>query len=69
MDALFIRYAPDTDIEHELLAHSGQRCVVMRPLTEEEADISDVGPMYRVRFEDGFEADAYDDELSERREG
>ncbi len=62
--ALFTRYCGTTSIEHDLLAHSRQRCEVVRPLTRDEADIDDVGQMYHIRFADGFEADAYDDELS-----
>lgn len=44
---------------------SGQRCVAVRPLTRQECDIDDVGPMWRVRFEDGIETDAFQDELKE----
>ena len=44
---------------------SGSRCVVVRELTRKECDIEDVGPMYRVRFEDGVETDAFIDELME----
>ena len=42
----------------------GQICTVIRPLTSDEADLSDVGPMYRIRFEDGVITDAFEDELS-----
>ena len=38
-------------------------CKVLRPLTDEEADLFDVGMMYRVRFSDGVETDAFEDEL------
>lgn len=44
---------------------SGQRCVAVRELTPQECDIDDVGPMWRVRFEDGVETDAFLDELKE----
>lgn len=44
---------------------SGQIVEVHRPLTEEEADLFDVGPMYRIRFQDGTETDAFEDELEE----
>lgn len=44
---------------------SGQKCVAVRPLTPQECDIDDVGPMWRIRFEDGIETDAFQDELKE----
>ena len=52
--------------DSELNCRSGQECVVARPLTEDEADLFDVGPMYRVVFKDGFETDAFEDELMEK---
>lgn len=51
--------------DSELNERSGQLVEVVRPLTEEEADLFDVGPMYRIRFPDGFETDAFEDELME----
>lgn len=39
------------------------RATVIRPLTEQEADIDDVGPMFKIRLEDGIEQDAFEDEL------
>lgn len=42
---------------------SGQVVEVLRPLTEDEADLFDVGPMFRIRFQDGTETDAFEDEL------
>lgn len=44
---------------------SGQRVEIIRSLTEEKADIAEVGPMYRVRFDDGTEADVFADELTD----
>ena len=44
---------------------SGQVVEVLRPLTEDEADLFDVGPMYRIRFADGTETDAFEDELED----
>lgn len=44
---------------------SGEVVEILRELTEEEADIGDVGMMYRIRFSDGTETDAFEDELSE----
>ena len=48
----------------ELMKYNGTEVEIIRPLTEDEADIFDVGNMYRVRFEDGYETDAFEDELS-----
>ena len=36
----------------------------IRPLTEKECDIADVGNMYKARFFDGYERDVFEDELS-----
>ena len=46
-----------------LKAHDMQPCVIVRPLTSREADLFETGPMYRIRFSDGFETDAFSDEL------
>ena len=46
---------------------SGSRCVVVRPLTEDEADIADVGPMYAVKFPDGIEIGVFEDEIAHIR--
>ena len=42
---------------------SGQMVEVIRRLGAGEAMSEEVGPMYRVRFADGVEADAFGDEL------
>jgi hypothetical protein len=42
---------------------SGQPVTIVRALTAEEADLQDVGPMFRIRFADGLETDAFGDEL------
>lgn len=49
--------------DSELKWRDWSPCTVIRALTEAEADIADVGPMYRVRFLDGEETDAFADEL------
>lgn len=51
--------------DSSLNARSGQKVEVLRPLTDKEADLFETGPMYRVRFPDGFESDAFEDELLE----
>lgn len=43
---------------------TGEKCTVIRSLTEKEADLFETGPMYHVRFEDGYETDAFEDELN-----
>lgn len=50
--------------DSELNVRTGQKVMVLRALTEQEADIEDVGKMFRIRFEDGFETDAFADELT-----
>lgn len=50
--------------DNELNARTGQSVIVLRELTEQEADIADVGKMFRIRFEDRFETDAFADELT-----
>ena len=51
--------------DSQLNDRTGQTVTVIRPLTRTEADITDVGPMFKVRFEDGYETDAFEDELSD----
>jgi len=40
---------------------------IVRPLTDQEADLDEVGPMYKIRFADGHIEDAFADELSPRK--
>ena len=47
-----------------LNARSGSEVQVIRELTEDEADIEDVGPMYEIMFDDGLFTDAFEDELT-----
>lgn len=49
----------------ELLKYNGTEVKIIRPLTETECDIADVGNMYKVKFYDGKEYDAFEDELEE----
>lgn len=41
----------------------GSPCTVVRPLTSEEVDIEEVGPMHKIRFDDGTITDAFANEL------
>lgn len=50
--------------DSELKKYNGTEVEVIRPLTEDEADIADVGNMYKVRFYDGYVRDAFEDELN-----
>ena len=50
--------------DSEWSKYDGYYCEVIRPLTQDEADIEEVGPMYKVRFTDGVEIDAFEDELT-----
>lgn len=50
----------DTD----LAKYNQTKVTVLRKLTKDECDIEDVGNMYKVRFEDGYERDVFADELS-----
>lgn len=54
--------------DSELNSRSGALVEVLRPLTESEADLCETGPMYEVRFADGFETDVFEDELQEHSE-
>lgn len=60
MKFIFDTHGSDRRLNHR----SGQTVKVVRALTEKEADIEDVGKMFHVRFADGFETDAFADELT-----
>lgn len=49
--------------DSELNSRSGQAVTILRKLTEDECDINEVGNMFRIRFDDGYETDAFEDEL------
>lgn len=50
--------------DSELKKYNGTKVTVLRSLTNEECDIEDVGRMYKIRFDNGVEHDAFEDELS-----
>lgn len=54
-------HAGDSKLNHR----TGQTATVVRPLTEDEADLFDVGPMYEVRFDDGEVVNVFEDEIKE----
>lgn len=52
--------------DSELTQYNGSVVEIIRPLTSDECDIEDVGNMYKVRFSDGYERDAFEDELIDK---
>lgn len=52
-----------TTIDSELKDRSYNIVEIIRQLTNDECDITDVGYMYKIKFEDGFITDAFEDEL------
>ena len=52
-----------TTTDFELRRYSGTLVTVERLLSDDEADLAETGPMYRVRGEDGETFDVYADEL------
>ena len=50
-------------LDTSLNARTGQNVTIIRELTSKECDIEDVGRMYRIKFDDGYETDAFEDEL------
>lgn len=52
----------DASNDAELWHRTDQPVTVLRQLGPDEAD-EEVGPMYHVRFADGFEGDVFEDEL------
>ena len=51
-------------VDSDLTKYNGTEVEVIRPLTDKECDTEEVGRMYRVRFHDGYERDAFEDELT-----
>jgi hypothetical protein len=50
--------------EEELRKRNGWVATVERRLTRKENDLAETGPMYHLRFDDGYERDAFRDELT-----
>lgn len=46
----------------QMISHSGQQCEIVRQLSDAECD-PECQPMYRIRFSDGFETDAFAEEI------
>lgn len=49
--------------DSELNGRSGEVIVVVGKLHPSEHDECETGPMHRIRFDDGFETDAFIDEI------
>lgn len=49
--------------DSKLNGRSGQEVEIIRELTADECDKAEVGNMFRIRFDDGYETDAFEDEL------
>ena len=54
----------DSHGNYEHGKYDGKTCTVIRPLTEKEVDIFDVGQMYCVSFKDGAQHSVFGDELT-----
>ena len=50
--------------QSDLSQYNNMKCEIIRPLTDKECDIADVGNMYKIKLENGIEIDAFEDELS-----
>lgn len=51
-------------VDTDLASRSGSVCIIVRRLTDDEADLNETGPMYAIRFADGAVAHAFEDELT-----
>lgn len=60
MRAIFNTHGGDSKLNER----SGETVEIVRELTKDEADIDDVGKMYKIKFVDGFVTDAFEDELN-----
>lgn len=48
--------------QSDLLKYNGKGFIIVRSLSEDEVDLI-VAPMFKVKFEDGFETDSFMDEI------
>lgn len=47
----------------EYKQHDGKKCEIVKQLGPDVVDMDEVGYMYRIRFADGTEIDAFADEI------
>jgi hypothetical protein len=52
-----------TTMDSDLKNRNNYIVEIIRQLTNKECDIADVGYMYKIKFQDGFITDAFEDEL------
>lgn len=62
--AIYTHPDPENTSERALAARTGQRVDVLSRLDPATYDSEDVGVMYRIRFADGYEDEAFADELT-----
>lgn len=51
--------------DEDFLKYNGEEVEIIRPIAKTECDIGYVGNMYKIRFSDGSESTAFEDELEE----
>ena len=44
-------------VQSDLKKYNNTKVTIIRPLTKIEADLDDVGPMYKVQYHDGYASD------------
>ena len=57
----FNTHGGDSELNHR----SGERIFVIEQIDPSTYDFEDIGPMYRVEFEDGTVISAFEDEIEE----
>ena len=55
----FDSHGADSQLKHR----DGERIEFLGRLDPKDYDVIETGPMYRIRFQDGFETDAFSDEI------
>lgn len=58
---IFDSHGADSGLKHR----DGTVAEVIGPLDESQYDKCETGPMFRIRFADGFQTDAFADEIKE----
>lgn len=51
--------------DSELTRRDGESIELLGKLDPSDYDECETGPMFHIRFEDGFETDAFEDEIEE----
>ena len=54
--------------QSDLIQHNGKTFEVLRPLTEKEIDIKEVGPMYEIKLSTGEVIHAFEDEIGQEEQ-